>query len=203
MTPTGSAAAARRLARAVTEVCAPAVLLSLLLVGVALGEGGWPAGVLPAVVCLVFVTGGPFAALEVLSRSGRISDHHVGNRAQRRPVFAGALVSVLAGTGLLALLGAGPQLAAVLWATLFGLVLVGAVNLGWKLSAHAAVATFVVLAVVRFAGDGWLPLLLLVPLVCWSRVELGDHTTAQVVAGAAAGALTAGVLALLLGAQRV
>ena len=32
-------------------------------------------------------------------------------------------------------------------------------------------------------GPAWLPLLLLVPAVCWSRVVLRAHSLAQVIAG--------------------
>jgi membrane-associated phospholipid phosphatase len=49
-----------------------------------------------------------------------------------------------------------------------------------------------VLVICAKAGHGW-PLLAapLLWLVCWARVRLGDHTVAQAVAGAAAGALIA------------
>ena len=47
-------------------------------------------------------------------------------------------------------------------------------------------------------GVQWLPLLLLIPAVGWSRVVLRAHTVAQVVAGAlVGGGVTAGLWWLL------
>lgn len=187
-------------ARAATEAFAPAVLTTVLLLLSAFGAQGWPAGLLSAAVVLVFITGGPFTILVVLSRTGRLSDHHVGNRAQRGPVFAGAVVSVLCGLALLALLGAPRQLLALIEATLAGVFLVGFTNLFWKLSAHSAVATFFSAAVIMLYGNSWWPLLLIVPAVGWSRVKLKDHTVAQVVAGTFTGLLIAALFGLLLDA---
>jgi len=51
---------------------------------------------------------------------------------------------------------------------------------------------------VLILGVQWLPLLLLIPAVGWSRVVLRAHTVAQVVAGAlVGGGVTAGLWWLL------
>lgn len=66
-------------------------------------------------------------------------------------------------------------------------VAITAVNQLWKLSAHAAVAAASAETLVIAFGQWMTPLFLVVALVAWSRVRLGDHSPGQVVAGAIAG----------------
>lgn len=65
-------------------------------------------------------------------------------------------------------------------------------GLKWKISLHAAVAWAAVVTLAIVYGP-W-PLLIALPaaLVAWSRVELGDHTAAQVLAGTAMGVIVGG-----------
>ncbi|MFJ3956470.1 phosphatidic acid phosphatase [Arthrobacter sp. NPDC090010] len=177
-----------RLARIITEVLSPTVLVTaFLLVSCALTDGwrGFWFGLLAA----VFTALGPFVGIVIASRRGRLSDHHVGNRRQRLPVLLASLVS--AGIGFALLVGLGAPRAAVvgLLSVALGMVVVGAVNAFWKLSVHMAVVSFTTAALIAALSPwGWL--LLLVPAaVGWSRVRLGDHTVAQVLAGIPAGLL--------------
>jgi membrane-associated phospholipid phosphatase len=64
-----------------------------------------------------------------------------------------------------------------------GIGVLAVVSAFWKMSGHAsALAAAVVIAILMF-GPAWLPLLLLVPAVGWSRLVLRAHTLAQVIAG--------------------
>jgi membrane-associated phospholipid phosphatase len=68
----------------------------------------------------------------------------------------------------------------------------------WKISIHSAVAAGAVVTLAVVYGP-WLWLLgLLVVLVCWSRVELRDHTTGQVIGGSFLGVLIGGFYFALL-----
>ena len=93
-------------------------------------------------------------------------------------------------------LGAPRPLIAVIAVMLVVLAGTAAVNQVWKMSAHTAVShgacTVLVLLVgpapaVGVAAVG----VLVVALIGWSRVHLGAHTVAQVVAGAVTGAVLA------------
>ncbi|MDF9279086.1 phosphatidic acid phosphatase [Arthrobacter sp. EH-1B-1] len=128
-----------------------------------------------------------------------MADHHISVRTQRAPVLAGACLSLLLGLGVLQLLGAPLQLTVMILSVLAGILAVLAVNLVWKLSAHAAVASFFMIAMVMIFG--WVGLVsAVVPLaVGWSRVRLGAHTTLQVLAGLTVGLLIgAGFMALMV-----
>lgn len=181
-----------RLARAVTEVLAPANLVVGLLVLVAWHSASSTAARLAwGLGAAVFAGGLPLAYLVRGARRGHWDDHHVGEREKRPAVMLVILACVLTGTAVMLVTGAPRKLVALLGAMAAGLLVTLAVTLTWKISIHAAVAggTVVVLALV------FGPLLNLlwgfVALVGWSRVAIRDHTSAQVVAGAAAGALVA------------
>ncbi|MDN3905537.1 phosphatase PAP2 family protein [Arthrobacter sp. YD2] len=188
--------ASTRLARIVTEVTAPTVLVGILLLLQPLlsQDVTWLQGITAA----LFTVGLPFAAILVLKRRGRVTDHHVGVRTQRAPILAASAVSMGIGALLLVLLDAPAALFGEIGGVFIGMMLCLAANLVWKLSVHSAVAAYVGLALIApIPTVGAALALLLASATGWSRVKLGDHTPSQVLAGHLAGCL-AFTLALLL-----
>jgi membrane-associated phospholipid phosphatase len=95
---------------------------------------------------------------------------------------------------LLLTLDAPRELTALVVAMVAGLGVAVLITHWWKISIHTAVAagTIVVLCLVfgpwLLVGSG------LVALIAWSRVELHEHTVAQVLGGMPFGAIVAGVV---------
>ncbi|WP_340560708.1 hypothetical protein [Streptomyces sp. GSL17-111] len=143
-----------------------------------------------AVVPVLFITFGV--------RRGSWADRHVGVRQQRLVVMVFIIGSVATGTLLMGALGAPMPMIALVAAMVATLVVLLAITVVWKVSVHAAVSSGSV-AILALAYGPWaLTAYPLVALVGWSRVRLRDHTTGQVLAGAALGALVAaGTFALL------
>ncbi len=190
-----------RLARATTEVFAPAVLAAVMPLVVAVHSTapavavglGW------AALAVLFCSAVPYGIIWLGVRRGQLTDHHIGVRSQRRRPLAYGLLSVLSGLALLVLLEAPRPLVAMVVVMLAVLAAVTAVNQVWKLSAHAAVSAGSVAVLIVLFGLLAVPLLALVALVGWSRVRLGDHTLGQVFAGATVGALVGAPTFVLLG----
>jgi membrane-associated phospholipid phosphatase len=61
------------------------------------------------------------------------------------------------------------------------------ITLWWKISVHAAIAAGAATVLTLVFGTALLAAWPLVALICWSRVQVGDHTPAQVLAGVALG----------------
>ena len=179
------------LARAVTELLAPANLAvaQLLLVGWHSSPGpaglGW--GLLTATFCGLL----PYGIVIVGVHHRRWTDRHLRARQQRPVPFLAAIASVLAGLAVLLALDAPPQLVALVVAMLAGLAATLLVTLWWKLSVHTAAASGTVAILALVFGPALTLALPTVALVAWSRVRLGDHTPAQTLAGAALGGLVA------------
>ncbi|WP_434619594.1 phosphatase PAP2 family protein [Arthrobacter sp. A5] len=180
----------QRLARVLTEVFSPTVVVSVFLLTTGAVSDGWR-GFGFAMLAALFTAVGPFAGILLATRLGKVSDHHIGNRRQRLPVLLAAMVSGVLGLVILLLLGAPRVCIVGLLSVIFGMVLVGAVNTFWKLSVHVSVVTFAAVASVLTLGAGFLPARLIPAAVGWSRVKLGDHTTARVLAGIPAGCIVA------------
>lgn len=188
-----------QLARVLTEVFAPAVLVAALILVSSFVPGGFQAGLPFALVAVFFIAVLPFAVVVVLTRRGNLTDHHISRRSQRAPVLGGAIVSVLVGLWVLAGMGAPAGLMTMIISVLVGIIAVLIVNLVWKLSAHTAVAVFFAAAMVAYFGP-WGLFAAVVPVgVGWSRIRLGAHTVAQVFAGGAVGLLIGLGFALLPG----
>jgi hypothetical protein len=186
---------ADRTARIASEIFAPAVLVGLLMLVV-----GWHAGDQPGVSRWWGLPGALFSAglplLYVLRgvRQGRLSSHHIPERAQRRTPLLIGLASVAVGLLALVLLGAPRDVLALLAAGGVGLVVYTVVTQWWKMSIHAGVAAGTAATLTAIYGPLALLAVPLVLLACWARVRLSAHTTAQVITGALVGALIAGTV---------
>jgi membrane-associated phospholipid phosphatase len=72
------------------------------------------------------------------------------------------------------------------------------ITLWWKISVHAAIAAGAATVLLLVFGPALLVVWPLVALIAWSRVQVGDHTPAQTLAGAALGGLIATTVFILL-----
>jgi membrane-associated phospholipid phosphatase len=197
--PQRAAQGAADLARLVTEVLAPAPVVAALLLAVAWRSAPTPAAALPwALLAAAFCSALPMLFILRGVRRGRLTDHHVRVRRQRRAPLLVAGGSVLVGLGLLLAAGAPRDVVALVGAGGVGLAVALAITLVWKISIHTAVAAGAVVVLALVFGPALLVLTPLVALSGWARVEVGDHTPAQVVAGAAVGAAVAGAAFPLL-----
>ena len=181
-------------------MCSPAVVVVLLPLAVAWHATGHRAGptLLWGVVVAVFSSVLPMLFIVRGARLGRWDGHHVRNREGRRVPLLLCLVSTVAGLVIL-LAGGAPRDVIALNAAMLGTLLVCAfITRWWKISLHCAVAGGATATMVLIYGLWWLVLAAAVALVAWSRVVVGDHTVAQVVAGAVTGPVVGGAVFVLV-----
>ncbi|MFI9388251.1 hypothetical protein [Kutzneria sp. NPDC052558] len=189
----------RSAARAATEVFAPAVVVVAVSFAVGLHAGDTlGAGLLWGLLAALFSSVIPFGAILLGVRRGRLTDHHVGKREQRRIPLLIALASVLVGLAVLAVAGAPREMLALVTAMFVSLAVTLVITHWWKVSAHAAVASGAAAIVALTYGPALLVSYVAVAIVGWSRVVLRDHTVAQVLVGAVLGLLVGGSVFLVL-----
>ncbi|MFE9637318.1 hypothetical protein [Streptomyces sp. NPDC006463] len=133
----------------------------------------------------------PLAFIKFGIRRGRWADRHVGQRQQRIIVMTFVSASVATGILLLWTFDAPRPMVALIAAMLVTLAALLAVTPAWKISVHAAVSSGSVAMLAMTYGLWVLLAYPVVAVVGWSRVELKDHTLAQVLAGAAVGGAVA------------
>jgi membrane-associated phospholipid phosphatase len=174
-------------ARRCTDLLEPTnwLIVTVLAVGWhADGRAGLGWGLLAALFAGVL----PAVFLSYGVRRGLWSDRTVGARRPRLIVLGFITGSVAAGLIMLIVLGA-PQLLTGYLAFMLGSVAVlAAITFVWKISIHCAVASGSVAILALSFGPLMLLGYVLVALLCWSRVTLGDHTVGQVIAGSVLGA---------------
>jgi hypothetical protein len=186
--------ARQRFARITTEFLAPGVLVSALLLAVGLHSVGGPRGLLWGLLAAVFASIAPMAYIIRGVRRGHWTDHHVTIHEQRRVPLLVGLGSVLIGLGLLLTLDAPRDLTALVVAMVAGLGVTVLITHRWKISIHTAVAAGTIVVLCLVFGPWLLVGTVLVALIAWSRVELHEHTVAQVLGGMPFGAIVAGVV---------
>ena len=141
----------------------------------------------------------PWALLVRGVHSGRWDDMYFRQREQRKTPFLFVSGSVGVGFAMLYLLGAPHAFKVVLSATVVGLVVSGITLRFWKLSIHTASITGATAITIILFGVKVAPLIILIPLVGWSRIKLAHHTLGEVIGGGIMGvAIGYGVLSAML-----
>lgn len=184
----------KKVARGATEVLAPWVWVILLPFAVAAAtESVWKTLLWGFVVALT-ASVIPMAVIVRGARKGRWEGHHVTNREGRLVPLLTAGASLTAGTVIMVLGGAPTNMLALAGSMFASLIVSMAITFGlkWKISLHAGVAWTAVVTLAIVYGPWLLLIALPAAFVAWSRVELGDHTTAQVLAGTAMGVVVGG-----------
>lgn len=130
---------------------------------------------------------GPTAFILHEFRRGRLSDLHMNVRSERvRPLAVAVTMNGLAVAALWA--GQAPWLLTTLAAVqLAQTVLLFAVTLQWKISAHCVGLTGLAVLCWWLFGTAAAPVIVLVPVMAWARVVLDRHTVAQTAAGTLTG----------------
>jgi membrane-associated phospholipid phosphatase len=181
-------------ARAVSEIFAPGILVVVVLLIVGWHSDG-ASGVSWALMAAAFCSLIPYAIVLRGVRRGHWSDHHIKVRAQRLVPLLVAIASVVTGVAVLSSFPDAPrELLALQIAMLAGLGVGLVITRWWKVSIHTAVVSGVVTVLVLTYGASMTAATPLVALTAWSRVRLGDHTAPQTVVGALFGAVVAAAI---------
>lgn len=189
-----------RVARVITEVLSPAVVVILLPISVAWTATGQDTlrTLLLTLVVAVFYSVLPMIFIVRGARAGRWDGHHVRDREHRLVPLLMCLLSGLVGLTILLLSRAPRDVLGLAWAMIATLLVCTVITNWWKVSLHATVAGGAVAMLTLLYGPWLLLLIAPVALVCWSRVQLTDHTATQVVVGALLGPLVGGAVFLAI-----
>jgi membrane-associated phospholipid phosphatase len=177
-----------RVARLVGELLSPPPILVILALVVAWDTSPTPAmAVLWGGIAAVFASALPYALILRGVRGGRLSDKNISLREQRIRFGVVAITSILIGLALLAAFDAPAEMVALQASIAAGVACGWVITLWWKISVHAAIAAGAATVLTLVLGTALLAAWALVALIAWSRVQVGDHTPAQVLAGVTLG----------------
>jgi membrane-associated phospholipid phosphatase len=177
-----------RVARLVGELLSPPPILVALALVVAWDSSPTLAvAVAWGAVAALFASVLPYALILRGVRRGRLSDRNISLREQRVRFGGVAIASLLLGLAVLAAFGAPAEMVALLASIAVGVACGWVITLWWKISVHAAIAAGAATVLTLVFGPALLAAWPLVALIAWSRVQVGDHTPAQVLAGVALG----------------
>jgi membrane-associated phospholipid phosphatase len=177
-----------RVARLVGEVLSPPPILAVLALVVAWDSSPTPAmAVVWGGIAAVSASVLPYALILRGVRRGRLTDRNISLRQQRVRFAAVAITSILLGLVLLAVFDAPAEMVALQVSIAVGVACGWVITLWWKISVHAAIAAGAATVLLLVFGLALLVVWPLVALIAWSRVQVGDHTPAQVLAGIALG----------------
>jgi membrane-associated phospholipid phosphatase len=173
-----------RVARVVGELLSPAPIVVVLALVVAWDSSPTPGmAILLGAIAAGFASVLPYAIMLRGVRRGRLSDRNLSLRQERVRFGVAAITSMLIGLAVLAGFDAPAELVALLASIAVGVACGLVITRWWKISAHAAIAAAAATVLMLVFGPALLAAWPLVALIAWSRVQVGDHTPAQVLAG--------------------
>jgi membrane-associated phospholipid phosphatase len=149
---------------------------------------GWLVLLLPLIVLP------PFLYVIWLVHTGMLEDIYMPRRETRTRPLAVMISWIIICLGLIRYWRAPVVVEAMLVIALVLAGVLSVVTLFWKISFHGAAISAAAMTTMMTAGSWTWPVMLLVPLVGWSRVRLTRHTPRQVIYGSMVGALMALVL---------
>jgi membrane-associated phospholipid phosphatase len=177
-----------RVARLVGELLSPPPILAVLALVVAWDSSPTPAmAILWGGIAAVSASVLPYALILRGVRRGRLSDRNISLRQQRIRFAAVAITSILIGLAVLAGFDAPAEMVALQASIAVGVACGWVITLWWKISVHAAIAAGAATVLLLVFGPALLVVWPLVAVIAWARVQVGDHTPAQVLAGIALG----------------
>ncbi len=133
----------------------------------------------------------PLGYLWWLVRQGYLTDIYMPNRETRlRPLTVMMIWSLICWLFIRYVQAPAVVEVFVLSAAIM-IGLLSLVTLFWKISFHAAAITAAATTMLLVTDSPIWPMMVLIPLVGWSRVRLGRHTPKQVIFGTILGALIA------------
>jgi membrane-associated phospholipid phosphatase len=177
-----------RVARLVGEVLSPPPILAVLALVVAWDSSPTPAmAVVWGGIAAVSASVLPYMLILRGVRRGRLSDKNISLREQRVRFGVVGITSILTGLAVLAAFDAPAEMVALQVSIAVGVACGWVITLWWKISVHAAIAAGAATVLLLVFGLALLVVWPLVALIAWSRVQVGDHTPAQVLAGIALG----------------
>jgi membrane-associated phospholipid phosphatase len=179
-------------AAAISAIVHPVALPLLTLVVVTFTVTGQLRQGLELAAAALLLTTAPVAALVAYQvMRGRWTDLDVSVREQRYILYPiGLVFAALLIAAFVAMRAPIPAMATALSLALANAV-DGVINFAYKVSAHTTAAAGCA-ALLWLYSPGWgLPVAIAAALVGWSRVELGRHTTGQVILGWGVGVASA------------
>lgn len=159
----------KKIATILSRIFDPFIMLAVMMV-ILLSH---TAVFIPAFVSMVIV---PFALFVIAVQTKFVSDWDLRDRRQR-PKIIWPLVGIETVCVMIFHLW-------FLVPILISIIGFAIITHFWKISGHAMAAALATGTIIVNFGWAWWPVLLIVPLVGWSRVIRKNHTILQVIAGA-------------------
>lgn len=180
------------IARWVSHLISPHIVAVIMVCGLTFGYSHNPAQDFLWLLFLIpLVVFPPIGYILWLVHTGYLEDFYMPNRAKRLRPLAVLIVWLLICWALIPYWHVPIIVEIVLSITIVLVSLMSLITMVWKISFHAATVSTSFVGLLLIVGLKAWPVLLLIPLVCWSRVRLGRHTRRQVLMGCLVGILVA------------
>lgn len=178
-----------RLAHLLSILLVPPTVSAAVLTALALRRptGSIARDALVWLIAVLAAGGIQIAYVLVLRARSRVTAWDVPERRERTGPYLVSVAVSAAGLALLVLLEAPVAQRLLLWCYSVNTLVLVAINLRWKISAHLMGYTGPLIFLLPLSAPLLLVLALGAAALGWARVRLGAHTPAQVVAGAIAG----------------
>ena len=173
-----------RIAELLSIILDPRVLIAPIAIAVSFHNSdnlivsvGW-------VLLLLLFTVFPIIGLIAIQTKRKIyTDNQVSNASQRNIIYLIGICGIVVDLSIMVIYSGPKPLIAMVVAMLFSGFVAAILNRRIKVSVHTGAVAGAVVSLISSWGSLFLPLLIFVPLVGWTRITLHRHTISEVIIG--------------------
>jgi len=190
----------KRLVKLASDIVNPFAVSLVVIILLSIKSAASPSDVLKWSLISIALSILPvFVVVVYLVRNEKLEGIFIKARRQRNRIYLLATFCAVVSCVVLYYLGAPSILVAAFVSGLLAIVIFMGINLLWKISVHTAFVTASITILIILYGLVGAISAVLLPIIGWSRIELGHHSLAQVVTGALLAALIVVVVFYLFG----
>lgn len=138
-------------------------------------------------ILFIFPASLPVFYILYLFKKGKVSSKHLPIRSERTKPYIVANICVLISVLLLRITQAPEILIVLMMAYLVNAIFLLLINFTWKVSAHAVGVACPLIVLSWHFGFFTIPFFIILPVVAWSRWQLGAHSLGEVLIGSVTG----------------
>lgn len=186
-------------ATSISRILDPFIVFFSLMV-MAILRGGATGINLVSTICIlgIGIIVPPMLLLLWAVRTKKVTNWDISNRSQRVWAFLILFLFLFVDVFIIKTIH-NEELSRLFMVSFISFIGTFAITLFWKISGHASTLALAIGMILHWYGFLWWPLLVLLPLMSWSRVILHRHTIAQTIGGSIYGLLVV-YIATLIGA---
>jgi membrane-associated phospholipid phosphatase len=173
-----------RIAKLISSILDPRILIIPIAIAIAFYNSDNPIASIGWVLLLLLFTAFPVVSWITVQTKRRVfADNQVPIASQRNILYIIGICGIVVDLCIMIIFSGPKHLIAMVVAMLFSGLVAAILNRKIKISVHTGAMAGAVVSLIASWGNRFLPLLIFIPLIGWTRITLHRHSISEVIIG--------------------